>query len=98
MPAGFLAALSIAVIVAAVVVPLAVHFLLEAPPEGQYEGGGASPNAVSGDPWAGVVDANASTHSRVGDADAGSCHECGADVEPGLSFCWKCAARLDDQG
>ena len=96
MPAGFLAALSIAVVVAAILVPLAVHCLLDAPPEGQYAGEGSSGTAVAGDPWAGVADANAGARSRIGDPDAGSCSECGADVDLDLSFCWQCAAPLDE--
>lgn len=97
MPAGYLAALSVAVIVAAVLVPLAVHFLLDAPPEGQYDGDGGSATAVPGDPWAGVTDANAGSGSRVGDPAAGSCAECGADVDLDLSFCWECATPLDER-
>ncbi|HKL28156.1 MAG TPA: hypothetical protein VJ898_02695 [Natrialbaceae archaeon] len=96
MPAGFLAALSIAVIVAAVLVPLAVHFLLETPPEGQYDGDGGSATGVAGDPWAGVTERDPGSRSSVGDPDAGTCSECGADVDLDLSFCWRCAAPMDD--
>jgi hypothetical protein len=96
MAAGFLAALSIAIIVAAVLVPLAVHFLLEAPPEGQYDGDGSSATGVAGDPWAGVTEGHPEARARIGDAEAGSCSQCGADVDLDLSFCWQCAAPLDD--
>lgn len=96
MSAGLLAALSIAIVVAAVLVPLAVHFLLDAPPEGQYDGDGTATTAVAGDPWAGVTDANSGSRSRVGDSAAESCEECGADLEVDLAFCWRCAAPLDD--
>ncbi|MFT4889828.1 MAG: hypothetical protein ACI9YT_000739 [Halobacteriales archaeon] len=96
MPGGFLAALSIAVIVAAVLVPLAVHFLLETPPEGQYDGDGGSATGVAGDPWAGVTETTPDARSGVGDPDAGSCAECGADVDLDLSFCWRCGSNLED--
>jgi hypothetical protein len=96
MSAGLLGALSIAVVVAAVLVPLAVHFLLDAPPEGQYDGDGGATTAVAGDPWAGVTDANPNVRSRIGDPAAGSCDECGADLDVDLSFCWRCGVPLDD--
>lgn len=96
MPAGFLAALSIAILVAAVLVPLAVHFLLETPPEGQYDGDGGSAIGGAGDPWAGVTETPADAGSGVGDPETGSCTECGADVDLDLSFCWRCATALDD--
>ncbi|MFW5895927.1 MAG: DUF7575 domain-containing protein [archaeon] len=96
MPAGFLVALSTAVVVAAVLVPLAVHFLLETPPEGQYDGDRGSAAGVAGDPWAAVTERDPASRPNVGDADAGTCSECGADVDLDLSFCWRCAAPLDE--
>lgn len=91
MPVGFLGALSVAVIVAAIVVPLAVHFLLDGPPKGQYDWDGNSTTAAAGDPWAGVTEQNPTARSRVGNDIGESCSECGVAVDPDLSFCWHCA-------
>lgn len=94
MAGGFLAALSTAVIVAAVVVPLAVHFILESPHKGQYDWDRSSTTAAAGDPWAGVTERNPTARSRVRDDTGGTCNKCGVNVDPDLSFCWQCATRL----
>ncbi|MFQ3294489.1 MAG: hypothetical protein ACI9PP_002202 [Halobacteriales archaeon] len=94
MPAGFVGALSVAVIVAAIVVPLTVHFLLEEPPKGQYDWDGNSTTPAAGDPWAGVTERNPTARSMMASDTGGSCSECGVDVDPDLSFCWHCATRL----